>query len=139
MSSVSTITGKSGNPVYILPSGRYLGSYDDLVALGIKDAHHIYQNAAVKGLPGYSRGEAPAISLQGPSNLVGTEHYIVTHIVQSQPGGGTLAAEGSIALRGLRQAGVMDDEARVATRYAWNYFNGLGATTRTITIIPGTR
>ena len=63
-------------------------SYNKLVSQGAKDAHHIIQHAAVRDLPGYSRGLAPAIQLAGPSTLAGSAHYAAT-AVQRLAGGGT--------------------------------------------------
>ena len=61
------------------------GTYGDLVSSGQKDAHHIIQDAAVRDILGYNRMDAPAIQLDGPSNVVGTEHYYAT-ITQRRKG-----------------------------------------------------
>jgi hypothetical protein len=63
----------------------------ELRAAGLRDAHHVVQDAAVRNLPGYNTQLAPGVQLPGPSTAVGTPHYIATQ-VQRQAGGGTLAA-----------------------------------------------
>jgi hypothetical protein len=59
---------------------RSYGSYKALRNAGATDAHNIIQNASVKDIPKYSRTNAPAVQLKGPSTKVGTEHYIATQI-----------------------------------------------------------
>ena len=115
------------------------GTYDDLVSNGHKDAHHIIQDAAVRDIPGYNRMEAPAIQLQGPSNVVGTDHYYAT-LIQRREGGGTYGAERGIAYKALRKAGLTVDEAKAVVRAADNYFMGqLGLSLDSPTRIPGNR
>jgi hypothetical protein len=75
-------------------------THDDLRQKGRGDSHHIVQDAAVRDLPGYRRGEAPAILLQGPANTRGTPHYHATQR-QRQYGGGTLGKEMRIAAEAL--------------------------------------
>ncbi|MCR5103546.1 MAG: hypothetical protein K6B68_03715 [Eubacterium sp.] len=119
--------------------GRKTGTYKELREAGYKDAHHIIQDAAVKDIEGYNKGSAPAIQLEGPSNQVGTEHYIAT-TVQRQGGGGTYGQERGIAYKALRKAGFSIDESKVYVRYADNYFMGeLGLTLDSPTRIPGNR
>ncbi|AZE26034.1 RHS repeat-associated core domain-containing protein [Pseudomonas chlororaphis] len=45
--------------------GVVTGRHGDLRKIGgLQDSHHIYQDAAMKGVPGYNYNNAPAISLQ---------------------------------------------------------------------------
>jgi len=114
------------------------GTYKELTRAGLKDSHHIIQNAAVRDIPGYNYLDAPAINLPGPSTRVGTPHYAATQ-VQRQSGGGTYAAERRIGYKSLRTAGVPKLEARSAIEDADEYFSGLGVTPCTSTRIPGNR
>ena len=83
--------------------------------------------------------DAPAIQLDGPSNVVGTEHYYAT-ITQRRNGGGTYGAERGIAYMSLRKAGLSVDDAKAAVRGADDYFMGqLGLTLDSPTRIPGNR
>ncbi|WP_226906085.1 RHS repeat-associated core domain-containing protein [Propionibacterium acidifaciens] len=114
-------------------------TYNDLRSAGAKDAHHIIQDAAVRDLPGYSRGDAPAVQLEGPSTEIGSPHYKATQ-VQRQPGGGTYGDERRIAEEALRSAGMSDDDIASNISRADSYFmNNLGVTMDTPTRIPGNR
>ncbi|WP_224101122.1 RHS repeat-associated core domain-containing protein [Paraburkholderia caribensis] len=57
-------------------SGRGYGAYSEVDP----DSHHIIQNAAVRDVTDYSRSQAPAVQLNGPSTSVGSEHYIATQV-----------------------------------------------------------
>jgi len=110
----------------------------DLRAAGLKDAHHVIQDAAVRDLPGYNTQLAPGVQLSGPSTAVGSPHYIATQ-VQRQAGGGTLAAEMRIGYKSLRQAGYSEPQARQIIAESDAYFRSIGATPSTPTRIPGNR
>jgi hypothetical protein len=110
----------------------------DLRKAGKQDAHHIIQDAAVKGLPGYKTNAAPGIHLAGPANKAGTAHNLAT-AVQRQRGGGTYASERRIAYKSLRKIGLSRAEAKQAIQRADNYFGGIGVEPRTPTRIPGNR
>jgi hypothetical protein len=114
------------------------GTYGELRSAGVKDAHHVIQDAAVRDLPGYSRSEAPAVQLPGPSTRPGTPHYNATQ-VQRQPGGGTYAAERRIGYKALRRAGMPQENARAALHQADMYFASLAAHLTTATRILGNR
>ena len=116
-------------------TGIVLGSKGELSRAGVKDAHHIWQDAAMRELPGYSYDAAPAIQLEGPSTKLGSPHYIATQ-VQAQAGGGTFASETRIAYKALRQAGLSSEEARAAIEWGKQYFDSLGVTSATQTRIP---
>jgi hypothetical protein len=55
-------------------------SIADIRALGLKDAHHVIQDAAVRDLPGYSTKLAPGVHLEGPSTLEGSAHFNATQV-----------------------------------------------------------
>ncbi|RLP06332.1 hypothetical protein D7U36_13055, partial [Propionibacterium australiense] len=114
-------------------------TYKDLRAAGAKDAHHIIQDAAARDLPGYSRGDAPAVQLEGPSTKVGSPHYKATQ-VQRQPGGGTYGDERKIAEEALRAAGMSEEEIASNIARADSYFvDKLGVTSDTPMRIPRNR
>ncbi|HDR7795104.1 TPA: hypothetical protein QCY19_003767 [Bacillus luti] len=50
-----------------------------------REGHHIIQDAAVRNLPGYSKRNAPTVSLSKPSHLK-------TRAVQRQKGGGDICS-----------------------------------------------
>lgn len=47
-------------------------SVGDFREAGLKDAHHVIQDAAVRDLPGYRTNAAPGIQLPGPSTARST-------------------------------------------------------------------
>jgi len=110
----------------------------DLRAAGLRDVHHVIQDAAVRDLHGYNTLLARGVRLPGPSTAVGTPHYIATQ-VQRQAGGGTLAAEMRIGYKALRRAGYSEAQARQIIAEAGAYFKSIGATPSTPTRIPGNR
>ncbi len=131
--------GLAHNACTVNESGLRTGSYNDLRRAGVTDGHHIIQNAAVRNVPRYSRGQAPAIELPGPSTQQGTPHYEATQ-EQTRPGGGTYGAERRIGYRALRVGGVSRNDSRQAIRAADNYFMGqLGLNMNSPLPIPGNR
>ncbi|HYO72250.1 MAG TPA: hypothetical protein VEU33_39880 [Archangium sp.] len=119
--------------------GRFrAGTYGELKNAGIKDAHHVIQDAAVRDLPGYDSRAAPAVELKGPATRVGTAHDEATQ-VQRQAGGGTYADERRIAYEALRRAGLSHEEAQALIGRADEYFKSIGVTPSTPTRIPGNR
>lgn len=119
--------------------GRFrAGTYGELKNAGIKDAHHVIQDAAVRELPGYDSRAAPAVELKGPATRVGTAHYEATQ-AQRQAGGGTYADERRIAYEALRRAGLSHEEAQTLIGRADDYFKSIGVTPSTPTRIPGNR
>lgn len=114
------------------------GSIAALRTLGLKDAHHIIQDAVVRDLPGYSSSGAPGVQLPGPANAPGTPHHAATS-VERQAGGGTYAAERRIAYKALRAAGLSAASARGLVEDADKFFAGLGVTGSTPTRVPGNR
>jgi RHS repeat-associated protein len=113
-------------------------SIGDLREAGLKDAHHVIQDAAARDLPGYNTTAARGVQLPGPSTARGTPHYNATQ-VQRQLGGGTYAAERRIAYKALRRAGYTEVEARRVIQEADDYFYGIGVRPDTPTRIPGNR
>jgi len=110
----------------------------DLRSLGLKDAHHVIQDAAVRDLPGYNTRLAPGVQLEGPSTLEGTSHFNATQ-AQRIAGGGTYGAERKIAYDALISAGYTDAQATRAIQEADAYFKSIGVTENTPTRIPGNR
>jgi hypothetical protein len=113
-------------------------THSELNAAGLRDGHHIIQNAAVKDLPGYNRGAAPAVHLEGPPTRVGSPHYAAT-LVQRQPGGGTYAAERRIGYKALRRGGLTPEDARAQILTADLHFESIGVTLDTATRVPRNR
>ena len=121
---------------------RYrIGPYDQLRG-GVtgEEAHHILQHAAVRELPGYSRGQAPAIGLRGPGSSRSTQHgRTVTEQIDTLLGS-TLGDEVTVAADALRRAGVPRRVIRQALTAADRYFyQELGLAPTSATRIPGTR
>lgn len=93
----------------------------------------------MRNIDGYSRGLAPAILLQGPPGLIGSQHYLATQ-AQRVAGGGTYGGERDIGYRALRAAGLSSGDAMDAVERADRYFMGslcLGLDTPTT--YPGNR
>jgi RHS repeat-associated protein len=110
----------------------------ELRAAGLRDAHHIIQDAAVRDLPNYNSQAAPGVQLPGPSTRIGTPHYQATQ-VQRQSGGGTYGAERRIGYKALRTSGMSQDDAREAIGRADAYFKSITVNKNTVTRIPGNR
>lgn len=136
-SVVGNLTGSIGAPI-AAETGPITQSIGDFRSLGLKDAHHVIQDAAVRDLPGYNTRLAPGVQLQGPSTLEGSPHYNATQ-AQRVSGGGTYGAERQIAYDALRAAGYTDAQATQVLREADTYFNSIGVTENTPTRIPGNR
>lgn len=114
-------------------------SYNDLRRAGQTDAHHIIQHAAVRDVPGHSRGQAPAIQLDGPSTQVGSPHFNATQ-VQRQAGGRTYGAERQTAACSLAAAGCSPSQIADALALTDSYFtDGLGLTLDSPLRISGNR
>jgi hypothetical protein len=54
------------------------------------EKHHVFQDAALRVVPGYSRSKAPAVHLKGKSTQKGSQHYLVTKVQREMPVGGNL-------------------------------------------------
>jgi hypothetical protein len=115
-----------------------VGTAREFRQTGLKDAHHVIQDAAVRDVPGYSRLDAPVVQLPGPSTSSGTPHSRATQ-VQRQPGGGTYGAERRIAYKALRRAGMSERTARTVMARVHAFFARLGVGRDTPTRIPGNR
>jgi len=126
MGEVPSITAKITTPI------------GELRAAGLKDAHHVIQDAAVRDLPGYDTQLAPGVQLPGPSTAAGTPHYFATQ-AQRMAGGGTYAAERAVAANSLRAAGYSEAQIQQALSEADAYFQSIGVTPSTVTRIPGNR
>jgi RHS repeat-associated protein len=134
VADINTYYVSSAN-VLVHNCGQTVG---DLRAAGMRDAHHVIQDAAVRDLPRYNTNAAPGIQLVGPSNVAGTPHNMAT-AVQRQAGGGTYAAERRIGYKAMRKAGVSQSDARAAIQQADDYFGSIGVGPDTVTRIPGNR
>jgi RHS repeat-associated protein len=136
--AVAAVFKVGGPAITRLSNGLRAGKYGALTRLGIKDAHHIIQDAAVRELPGYSRTAAPAVELPGPATRIGAPHYNATQ-VQRQAGGGTYAAERRIGYKALRKGGLSPDDARAQVQVADDYFRSIEVEPATPTRIPTNR
>ena len=122
----------------VTPPVRATGPYRTLRSAGIKDGHHVIQDAAVRDLPGYNKGSAIAVELPGPSTKVGSTHYEATQ-VQRQSGGGTYGAERRIGYKAMRKAGIPQAQDRSIIRIVDEYFKSIGVKHSTKTRVPGNR
>jgi RHS repeat-associated protein len=123
------------------PAGQcaVLGTKDELKDMRVKDGHHIVQDAAVKGLPGYSYGNAPCIGLPGPPQDPTTPHGAASVAQRGCKGGGTLGKELAHAESVLGPAGASPAIAKTAAEFARVGFAAKGFGPSTPTLIPGNR
>ncbi len=129
----------AGTGATVIKFGSEFGpTYGFLKNRGIKDAHHVIQDAAVRDLAGYETRKAPAVRLRGPANDPSTPHGR-TRIIQRQPGGGSYKAERNIAYKSLRAAGYNKRAAVRQIKRADRYFKSIGVNKSTITRIPSDR
>jgi hypothetical protein len=70
--ATEAVDGVLSHPAHLGVAANTASTYDELRKAGLTDAHHIIQDAAVRDVPGYSRGSAPAIQLTGPSTTIGS-------------------------------------------------------------------
>ena len=123
------------------PSVRLYGTYDELRDAGVKDGHHIVQDASVRDVLGYKKGEAPAIQADGPSTKTGSEHYNLTYDQSHATTGGTYGKEKSIGLSSVeKNLGLSQNDIKTLSNYLDNYFcNNLGLNDDSPIRIPGNR
>ncbi|MGS7254209.1 RHS repeat-associated core domain-containing protein, partial [Pseudomonas anuradhapurensis] len=123
--------------------GVVTGRHGDLKRIGgLQDSHHIYQDAAMKGISGYGYNDAPAISLQGrnPDGTTrGTPHYRANRTQDNASTAGVLGSETVVAYNSLRSAGLSPMAAKCATLQARKYFTGIGSGAGTTTQTPSKR
>lgn len=143
--AVATVFGGSTAPAREVEDIQKVASFAprpirEFRAAGLKDAHHIIQDAAVRHLPGYDTNAAPGIQLRGPStHRRGTQHYLATQ-AQRRPRGGTYAAERKIGSEALEAAGVPRGQIIKILEDTDDYFMGeLGLKMDTPLPIPGNR
>ncbi|WP_070934201.1 RHS repeat-associated core domain-containing protein [Mycobacteroides saopaulense] len=111
------------------------------------DSHHVIQDAAAKGWvnpetgAAYSRSQAPAVGLEGPSYARGTPHYEATQAQNRSAFSGTYGAERQVAIEALLASGKFTpQEISQIMKRADEYFIGhLGMTHETPLRVPGTR
>jgi len=128
--------------IVVDPQGQavVVGTYNELNRRGVSDAHHVVQNAAVRELPGYSRGRAPCVGLPGPSTDPTTPHGAATSAQRQCDGPrGTLGAELSVADQALRAAGLSAANSATVTELAERSFAEQGHDRSTTTRVPGRR
>lgn len=133
-----TITTQSCSACGVSTQQPWGPTVGELRTTGLKDAHHIIQDAAVRNIPGYNSSQAPGIQLPGPSTRFGTPHYAATQ-VQRGLGGGTYGAEVQFGYNALRAAGLTENQAVLELWRADQYFCTLGVGPSTPTRIPGNR
>jgi RHS repeat-associated protein len=110
-------------------------TYNDLVKTGLREAHHIMMDSAMKEIPGYNRFAAPAIQLPGP-HVQGSWHNAATRAQRAGPHG-TYGAERQAAWKALAVAGMSGGRIDYAIARADAYFMGyLGLTLESPTRIP---
>ncbi len=134
--NINDITGDLDDP-----NIRVYGTYDELTNAGVKDAHHIVQDAAVRDIPGYDRGSAPAIQADGPSTQIGSEHYNMTYDQSHATTGGTYGAERTIGMESVKERlDVSDTDMKSLEEYVDGYFcDELNLSDDSATRIPGNR
>ena len=108
-----------------------IGKHGDMKKIGgLKDSHHIYQDAAVRNIPNYKYNHAIAISIQGRNpdgSTRNTPHYRANRAQDNSSKAGILGAETVVAYNPLRAAGLSAKAAKCATLEARKYLIGLGA------------
>ena len=108
-----------------------IGKHGDMKKIGgLKDSHHIYQDAAVRNIPNYKYNHAIAISIQGRNpdgSTRNTPHYRANRAQDNSSKAGILGAETVVAYNSLRAAGLSAKAAKCATLEARKYLIGLGA------------
>lgn len=67
--------GGSDLPITVLGGGPVTRPFSSQPG---RQRHHVVQNAAVRELPGYSRGKAPTVPLSGQAKVQGTPHNCAT-------------------------------------------------------------
>lgn len=123
------------------PSVRLYGTYNELRNAGVKDGHHIIQDASVREVAGYKKGDAPAIQAGGPSTKVGSEHYNLTYDQSHATKGGTYGIEKNIGLNSIEsRLGLSKNDLNTISDYIDDYFIGdLGLNNDSVIKIPGNR
>lgn len=109
---------------------------------GLRDSHHIYQDAAVNGLPNYNYNDAPAIGLQGRNaegTTRGTPQYRANRTQDNASPAGTLGSETVVAFNSLKAAGLSSKAAKCAVLRARGYFSRIGANAGSGTTTPSKR
>jgi len=122
----------------VIPSAGLVRRIADIRASGLKDAHHIIQDAAAEGLPGYSSSAARGCICRGPRTQLERRTMPLLEFSDRQ-GSGTYAAERRIGYKALRKARLSEEQARAAIREVDAYFGSIGATAGTTTRIPRNR
>ena len=142
------------------PGGLRIGPYGELSREisgtvspnGIPyQAHHVFQNAMMSGLPGYSRADAPAVALEGGSSWRGSAHNDANLLQRNYPKAQRFLAKlfGSkpvtfgdakqTADDALTVAGISESERSSVINYASSYFTSKWSSTQLNTYLrtPG--
>lgn len=123
------------------PTVRLYGTYGELSDAGVKDAHHLLQDAAMRNVEGYKKRNAPAIQADGPSTLVGSEHYNLTYDQSHASASGTYGIEKQIGMdSSTKNLNLSGSDSNTVNAFVDNYFMGnLGLSSDSQTRIPGNR
>jgi uncharacterized protein YukE len=94
-------------------------------------AHHIFQDAAMRDIPGYSSRDAPSI-------LLPTEDHLQASALQREAAiGGTVKAERTVAIQALIRAGISPTDAQKIVDEAQKYpLDTLGQTPESPVRVP---
>ena len=108
---------------------------------GVNDGHHLLQDAAMRDVDGYSKRSAPAIQADGPSTLIGSEHYNLTYDQSHATQAGTYGIEKKIGLdSATKNLNLNSAESSTLNDFIDNYFvNNLGLNNNSPTRKPGNR
>nr|WP_288828996.1 RHS repeat-associated core domain-containing protein [uncultured Clostridium sp.] len=123
------------------PNVRLYGTYGELSDAGVNDGHHLLQDAAMRDVDGYSKRSAPAIQADGPSTLIGSEHYNLTYDQSHATQAGTYGIEKKIGLdSATKNLNLNSAESSTLNDFIDNYFvNDLGLNNNSPTRKPGNR
>lgn len=95
----------------------------------------------MRDVEGYNTRSAPAIQADGPSTLVGSEHYNLTYDQSHATQTGTYGIERQIGLDSTtNNLGLSESDSATISTHIDNYFVGaLGLNSDSSTRIPGNR
>jgi hypothetical protein len=120
---------------------RLYGTYKQLSEAGVVDGHHLLQDAAMRSITDYSRRDAPAIQADGPSTLIGSEHYNLTYYQAHATQAGTYGIEKQIGLdSATNNLNLSSADRTTLEGFVNDYFvEKLGLNNDSPTRIPGNR
>ncbi len=108
---------------------------------GVKDAHHLLQDAAMRDVDGYAHGDAPAIQANGPSTLKDSEHYNLTYAQSHVEQAGTYGIEKQIGMDAVtNEFNLSDSNVSILSSFIDDYFvDKLHLNENSTTRVPGNR